>query len=270
MTSADPARGPARLPRWRWLAAAVLLMLSAATTAWSTYLHWMPCRGTMLDGSVLAARPSVMNFSDACLRRMDTSLPFPYPPEPAEQAPWASELGAAAMALSGLAWLLLVLGMRWSRWSRLVASLPTGVSLTLALLSAVTSADPGRNPDGYVSLWLLLAIEVAAVAALVVVWRQPELRGGQFARLLVVAWGVTAFGLVHLVYDYSTMTIFSRANWDTPPGTGYGTALVLVLAALAAAFGLPRISPGRRASADQLVRRPQTAAGPPAGSPRAS
>lgn len=269
--TAAPDRAPAVSRRWPWVGAAALLMLAAAATACSTYLHWLPCRGTMLDGSVLAARPSVMNFSEACLRRMDTSTPFPYPPEVAEQAPWASELGAAAMALSGLAWLVLVLEVRSSRRDTFVAALPTVVSLAMAALCLAAAANRDRDPDAYTPLWLLLAVEVVAVPALVLVWRrQPERGGRRFVSLVVVAWGATAFGLVHQVLDYFTMTAFSQANWDTPPGTGYGTALVLVLAAAAAAFGLPQVSPARRASADQPVRRPRTAAGPPAGSPRAS
>ncbi len=46
----------------------------------------------------------------------------------------------------------------------------------------------------------------------------------------------TAFGLGHFIFDYAMMTVFSGADWDVPPGTGYGTALVLVVAALSTAM----------------------------------
>jgi hypothetical protein len=36
-----------------------------------------------------------------CWRRMDAAVAFRYPPEPAAQSPWASELGVAATALAG-------------------------------------------------------------------------------------------------------------------------------------------------------------------------
>ena len=67
--------------RWPWLTAATLLLGSAAATAASTYLHWLPCRGSMLSGSIFRGYAYGPAFSHACLRRMDGGLPFPYPPE---------------------------------------------------------------------------------------------------------------------------------------------------------------------------------------------
>ncbi len=101
--------------RWPWSTTAVLMLAAAGAAAWAVHLHWLPCRGSLLSSSAIRGYRYGPDLTDACLWRMDGGLPFPYPPEPAEQTPWASELGVAAMALAGLAWLVLVLGLRWSR-----------------------------------------------------------------------------------------------------------------------------------------------------------
>jgi hypothetical protein len=37
--------------RWPWLLVAGLMLACAA--AWSTYLHWLPCRVAMLSGNII-------------------------------------------------------------------------------------------------------------------------------------------------------------------------------------------------------------------------
>lgn len=205
--------------RWPWFAAATLLLGSAAATAGSTYLHWLPCRGSMLSGSIFRGYAYGPDFSDACLRRMDGGLPFPYPPEPAEQAPWAAELGVAAMVAAALAWLVLVVGLRWPTR----AALPGLALLGVAVLAALAARDATRGPDAELPLWLWVSIDVTAVIALVAVGDRQDVR-----RLALVLWGTTAFGLVQSAAAYLFMTgVVSDANWDVPPGTGYLTAAAL-------------------------------------------
>src|SRR4249920_226644 len=48
----------------------------------------------------LRLRPRQTQVLHACWRRMDTRMAFPYPREPAEQAPCAPERSVAARALS--------------------------------------------------------------------------------------------------------------------------------------------------------------------------
>ena len=207
----------------------VLLMAAGVAAGWATYLHWMPCRGALLSGSVVRGYRYGPDFPEACLRRMDGGLPFAYLPEPSEQTAWASELGVVAMVLAGTSWLVLSLGMRWSVRTTAVAALPAVATLMLAAMSAVAIAETGRGPDEHVSGWLLLAPEVAMVAAIVaiVAW-QPEVTDRCWAVVLVMAWGSTAFGFVHLAAEYVVMVAFSDANWDVPPLTGYVTAATLV------------------------------------------
>jgi hypothetical protein len=214
--------------RWPWIGASLLLVAAGVAAALSTYLHWWPCRGTLLDGSLLFGYRYGSDFSDECLRRMDAGGPFPIPSTALERAPWASQLGIAAMVLAGAAWLVLVLGMNWSGRTKAVATLPGLTGLAVALDAALASAV-GSSTDGAPSV-LGCAPEVSALVALAAIWGwQPETRGRHLVRVVVVAWGATAFGSVHLISDYILMFMLSDANWDTPPLTGSLTALTILI-----------------------------------------
>jgi hypothetical protein len=166
-----------REQRWPWLLTAALMLASAVAAAWSTCLNWLPCQGSM---------------PDECWRRMDagisfTGVGFPYLPDLAKAPPWVSELGTAATALVGMAWLTLVLGMRWQLKTKAVAALPGLATLVAAYLGTVDEATDG----GYdvLAFWLLLAIEGSAVVALLAIgaW-QREIPDRVVLRLVVVLW----------------------------------------------------------------------------------
>jgi hypothetical protein len=42
-----------REQRWPWLLTAALILAAAVAAGWSTYLYWLPCRGSMLSGSLI-------------------------------------------------------------------------------------------------------------------------------------------------------------------------------------------------------------------------
>jgi hypothetical protein len=226
-----------REQRWPWLVTAGLMLASAAAAAWSTYLYWLPCRGTMLEGTLIhptvddggsyedyeKLAPAVKAMLSACDARMDGDI--------SAQAPWTSELHVAAMALAGLAWLTLVLGLRWQLRTKAVAALP-GLA-TLALAGALPIAEATANPDDSLPMILSLSIEFAAVVALLAIpaW-QPDLDGRRFLRLLVVLWGTTAFGAINTIAEYVAMIIFSERDWDDPPGTGYLTVATITISAI--------------------------------------
>ena len=201
-----------------------LMLAAAAFAAWSTYLHWLPCRGSMLRGSIIHGYDYDYDggeFSDLCLRRMD-----------GDQGPWESELQVVAMVLLGVAWLTLILGLRWQLRTKALAALP-GLA-TLALAGAVAIGDAALM-DGEVPLILAVGIELSAVVALVDLMTESDAAGRRF-RLLVVLWGTTAFGFIHFATEYVTMTNFSDANWDTPPGTGYLTVATITVSAILTAI----------------------------------
>lgn len=246
MTDIDNEHGLAQ-PRWPWQAAGAVLLTAAAAAGAAVYLHWIPCRGSMFNGTVFEPRASG-DLPDACLTRMDTGIPFPSPPEVAEQAPWALELGALAMGLAIAAWIVLVLGLRLRRQTRLAGLLAAVAPSVLAVMAGSAALDRQRDPDAYTSEWISLAVEVMAVVVLIAFWlRHDDLRHGLFPGMVLVLWGATAFGAVHGIADYVAMTMFNQNNWDTPPGTGWITVGVLVISGCGSiAFGGSSLATGQR------------------------
>jgi hypothetical protein len=238
--------------RWLWLLTAALMLASAAAAAWSTYLYWLPCRGTMLEGTIIQPfsgdgrtyeeyeklDPAVKASMDACLRRMDGDI--------SEQAPWTSELLVLAMALVGLAWLALVFCLRWQLRTKAVAALPGLATVVTALAIAVTNAEPGEHHA------LLVAVEWFALLALAVIWAwQPEERTRRrFLRIAVALWGTIAFGMYHQMLAYMIMVGFSERDWDEPPGTGYVTVATITISAVLTAIMTLR-TPRKVADDDQ-------------------
>jgi hypothetical protein len=83
-----------REQRWPWLLTAGLMLVAAAATGRSTYLYWLPCRGSMLRGSIINYYVDVgRKFSPACKQAMDGDI--------ALVVPWTSGLNLVAMALLG-------------------------------------------------------------------------------------------------------------------------------------------------------------------------
>jgi hypothetical protein len=229
-----------REQRWPWLLSAGLMLASAVAAAWSTYLYWLPCRGTMLEGTLLQPfsgdgrtyeeyeklDPAIKASMDACLRRMDGDI--------SGQAPWTSELLVFAMAFVGLAWLTLVFCVRWQLRTKAVAALPGLATVVMALAVAVTIGDAERGEGHSLLRMVLVAVEWSALLALAVIWVwQPEERTRRrFLRLAVALWGTTAFGIFHQMLAYMIMIIFSERDWDEPPGTGYLTVATITISAI--------------------------------------
>ena len=109
---------------------------------------------------------------------------------------------------------------------------------TFAAVMGLSAALAGqRDPDAYISGWLWIAVDVVAVLVVYVLfWLGSELSGTTFFGLVFVLWGATAFGMAHAIVEYVAMLFFNQNNWDTPPGTGWITVAVLVIAGFAS-FG---------------------------------
>lgn len=227
-----------------WLLCGVLLIASAGLAAWSTWVNWLPCQGSI--------------GSEACLFRMDQGGPaFPFPATPSQPQRSAAIIGWAAQLLAATAWLALILifvrsapERRARRWTALLLLIP---SLLVMLWDGWIIVVPTVDADAW-SLRLLLLVELAAVISLAVVlvavnrgWEEPD----GVVRAALTLWGVSAFGLVHGFGDYFVLILVSSADWDVPPGTGYPTAVVLLVAGLAAMTGAaPGWHPWRRSGDD--------------------
>ena len=230
--------------RWPWWAAAAFLLGAAVTAGVAMHRHWQVCEQSLLVGTVLESFSPRNDFSDECLRRMDGGTLFPVP-DISDRALGVVELGATAMMLAALAWLTLVLGMRWSSKTKAVAVLPALVTLMLAGAAAV-GIGAARSSSEPASLFLGMAVELTAGAALVAIgaW-ESDIRGLGLVRILTVLWGATSFGLFHLAGDFMIMMSWSSANWDVPPGTGWLTVTGLAASAVLTAILTLRSDPGQ-------------------------
>jgi hypothetical protein len=242
--------------RWRWVTAAGLLLAAAVAAGHAVYLYWLPCRGAMLSGTVLRGYAYGPDFGEVCLRRMDTGMPFPYPGEPVAWAGGAGPLGASAMVLAGLAWLVLTWGSGESVGTNAAIAGPGLLTVGLAV-HALLAAESFSYGAVLMILWIL--VEVTALGAVLGLLEPGFGHDGPALPLVVAAWGSTAFGGFHQIADFIAMVAFSEADWDVPPGTGYLTTAVLALSAfvtlryaLAGRFPTQR----RRSAASRLVGHP--------------
>jgi hypothetical protein len=134
------------------------MLVAAAATVRSTYLYWLPCRGSMLRGSVINYYVDVgRKFSPGCKQAMDGDV--------ALVVPWTSGLNLVAMALLGVAWLTLVVGLRWRWRTKTVAALPGLATLAVAVVGAAAIGDP--KPLEYTPplMALVTFLELLAVVA---------------------------------------------------------------------------------------------------------
>jgi uncharacterized membrane protein len=227
--------------RWPWLVTAGLMLAAAVVTGRSTYLYWLPCRGSMLRGIIQGYGHG--KFSDECSGQMDG--------ETSSLMPWTSDLNHVAMALLGVAWLTLVLGLRWQLRTKAIAVLPGVAAVAVALVGAA-------GTDRYewsllLMMGLALIMELLAVVALlwIVAW-QPEVRGRQILRLMIVLWGTTAFGVVHVYIENVIIIGFRFSTWNAPPGFGYGIFATITISAILTVIMTLR-TPKRRADAEPPV-----------------
>ena len=215
------------------------MLTSAVAAAWSTYLYSLPCRGSMLEGTLIHPSsgdggtyeeytkldPAIKAAMRACEARMDGDI--------SGQAPWTSEMFVLSMALAGLAWLTLVLGVRWQLRTKAVAALPGLATVGMALAVAATIGAERREYHPVLEM-LSVAGEWSALLALAMIWAwQPEVHTRRrFLRIAVALWGTTAFGVFHLMLEYMIMIGFSERDWDDPPGTGYLTVATITISAI--------------------------------------
>ncbi|MEA4943456.1 MAG: hypothetical protein VB080_03360 [Propionicimonas sp.] len=66
--------------RFWYVFLSVALVAAGLAAGVATWLEWLPCQGSMLNGSVLVGGQYLNDFSDACLARMDGSDALPLAP----------------------------------------------------------------------------------------------------------------------------------------------------------------------------------------------
>ena len=202
--------------RWPWLVSGVLYVAAGAAAWWATQLSWAACTGAnTLWSSILVSHLDTVEWSEACYIQMDSGGILQSPDAPAATAAAVSALFVAA------AWLVLVVALRWTLHTRVLAAGLGLATLSLGLaLPAPSLASTAAFRDG-----LMLGIDIVALLALIAVivrWRHEQ----RTLLRVAVAWSAAAsFGAVSMILDYLAMVALSDADWDTPPGSGYLPAL---------------------------------------------
>lgn len=219
--------------RVAWLVSAGLLLCAGLAAGWATYLSWLPCRGSMLVATPLG--PADADVPNACYERMDQGLPLDVGAVGA--ASLVNELIGLTLLAAALAWLVLVITSRWRRWERWCL-LSLAVALGLASVAVWLGARAG---DALFAVLVLITL-TALVVALVLLARMAD-GDSDVRRMWVPLLAVGSLGLFGRVGEYLVMTMWSELNWDTPPGTGYLGAGLLVVASIAMLPLAPRRLP---------------------------
>jgi hypothetical protein len=234
-------------------------MMSAAAVAAGVAAgrYWMPCSGSMLNGSILLGYLYPDRFTGACLQRMDDGTPFPFIGPGGQATPGFTDATIASMALLGVAWLVFIATRRWEAGVRVLAALPGVLTVALALVTLLQVWTPALWPGETVTTWIVVAIDLTALVAAAVL---VQLTNGLdlFAHLLAL-WGVVSFGWMRTIGDYIAMLGLSSANWDAPPGTGFITVVTIGLTAILA----PGLGLWSRRTSRRVPSRPPLAAVPP-------
>lgn len=185
--------------------------------------------GTMLESGDADVPPG-------CYERMDQGLP--YQAEAYHSAALVNGLIALSLLAGALAWLVLVIGLPWRRgvrWCLLGPSVALGVAATVALL-------PG-TADRLSLTGALVLVDVATLVAVIAL--AAAFAGDDHVprRLWLPLAAVGTLGLSAKLVDYVVMIGWSELDWDTPPGTGYVGAALLVAVSIAMLILTPRRLP---------------------------
>jgi hypothetical protein len=207
-----------------------MIAAGAAFEAAAVMLYWRPCAGSMLNGSILRGYRYESEFTAECLAAMDRAPMFVLP-QPGSGWTLMGSLGAAAGILLAGAWLVLLPALRLPRMVTLAAALPGLIGIALVIDSAVMSFGPETADDG-IGRALAVLIEVPVLLALVTIGA-AGVAGMLLARSAIVVLAATSTGLFHQITEYIAAIVFSDANWDAPPGSGYVTVVMCLLAAIA-------------------------------------
>ena len=213
-----------------WLLSAALIAAGAALEAAAVTLYWRPCAGTMLNGSIAIGYRYDSEFTAECLEAMDRAPLFMLP-LPGSGWTLIGLLAAAAGILLAASWLVLLPALRLPKLVSLAAALPGLLAIALVVNAVVLSLGPAVVDDGLGRALEVLS-EVSMLLAVVIIGA-AGVAGTLLFRAVIVALVATSTGLFHQITEYIAATVLSDANWDVPPGSGYLTVVVCLVAASA-------------------------------------
>lgn len=169
-----------------WPIAATLIAAGAALEAAAVWLYWLPCAGSMLNGSSLRGYRYESEFTAGCMVAMDEASMFVLP-QPGAGWTLVGSLGAAAAILLAAAWLVLLPALRVSRMAKLIAALPGILGIALVIDAVVLSFGTAAVDD-WIGRALVVLIELSVLLALVALG-STGVEGLLLARYAIVAFG---------------------------------------------------------------------------------
>jgi hypothetical protein len=201
-----------------WFIAGVLLIAASLVTAFSVMRQWSLC-GASPTSSECAALQQTMNMLPI---QADTM---------ALRVPWAAILAALGLTLATCAWIAFLLLHPLGRGIKIAGAI---VALPLLIMS-IGGWFGVWFVEGWVAYgggWIILGTisEFLAIGFLVYATMSREaVKLSTTQRLVVLIFGVTAFGTMHQSAEFILFALFDQASQAVPRYLGLGTAVTLGL-----------------------------------------
>jgi hypothetical protein len=196
----------------------VLLVAACLVTALSVMRQWSLC-GASPTSSECAALQQTMNMLPI---QADTM---------ALRAPWAATLAALGLTLATCAWIAFLVLHPFGRGIKIAGAL---VALPLLIMSIAAWFGVWfvERWVAYGGAWIILGTisEFLAIGFLVYATMSREaVNLSTTQRLVVLIFGVTAFGTMHQSAEFILFALFDQAGQGVPRYLGLGTAVTLGL-----------------------------------------
>jgi hypothetical protein len=216
----EPARDVRRVTadEGAWFVGGVLLIAACLATAFSVMRQWSLC-GASPTSSECAALQQTMNMLPI---QADTM---------ALRVPWAAILAALGLTLATCAWIAFLLLHPLGRGIKIAGAI---VALPLLIMS-IGGWFGVWFVEGWVAYgggWIILGTisEFLAIGFLVYATMSREaVKLSTTQRLVVLIFGVTAFGTMHQSAEFILFALFDQASQAVPRYLGLGTAVTLGL-----------------------------------------
>jgi hypothetical protein len=201
-----------------WFAAGGLLIAAGLTTAVSVMLQWSLC----------GSKPP----SQACVALRATMNMLPIQADTVElRVAWAAPLAALGLTLATAAWITFLILAPLARGIKIfgaVVAVPL-VIMTIGGWFGVWSVEGWVAHGG---AWIIIgtASELLGIGFLVyATMSRQEVTLIDTRRLVVLLFGVTAFGTMHQSAEFILLGLANQSAPGVPRYLGFGTALTLAL-----------------------------------------
>jgi hypothetical protein len=216
----EPARDVRRVTadEGAWFVGGVLLIAACLATAFSVMRQWSLC-GASPTSSECAALQQTMNMLPI---QADTM---------ALRVPWAATLAAVGLALATGAWISFLLLHPLGRTIKIAGAI-VAVPLLIMSIGGWFGVWFVERWVAYGGAWIILGTisEFLAIGFLVYATMSREaVNLSTMQRLIVLIFGVTAFGTMHQSAEFILFALFDQASQAVPRYLGWGTAVTLGL-----------------------------------------